>query len=144
MASRGGYRKPANPAPVSGPGELSKRTDGAQPAMEMTGGAYGENADLMALQTAAPMAQVETNPQQMGGEIPMESPASVTPLFAPSERPEEPLTAGMPFGPGPMSMPNMPVQGDEPIRELLLRGIRTSKDPELEYVYARLSERGLI
>ena len=25
---RGGYRQPSNPAPVSGPGALSKRTDG--------------------------------------------------------------------------------------------------------------------
>jgi hypothetical protein len=30
----GGPRTPANPAPVSGPGALSKRTDGAQPKMQ--------------------------------------------------------------------------------------------------------------
>jgi len=143
MASRGGYRKPANPAPVSGPGELSRRTDGAQPAMEMTGGTYGENQELMDLQTSAPMAQVETNPAAAVEETPMGMPP-VTPLFAPTARPEEPATAGMPFGPGEMSMPNMPVKGDQPIRELLLRGIQSSNDPELEYVYARLSERGLI
>jgi hypothetical protein len=28
MAAQGGYRKPGNPAPVSGPGSLSRRTDG--------------------------------------------------------------------------------------------------------------------
>lgn len=145
MASRGGYRKPANPAPVSGPGELSKRTDGAQPAMEMTGGPYGENADLMGLQTAAPMAQVETNPETLAGSSDITSTTPVTPLFAPSERPEEPLTAGMPFGPGEMFAPNMPTMtGGKPVREMLLSAIQISNDPELEYIYARLSERGAI
>lgn len=140
MASRGGYRKPANPAPVSGPGELSRRTDGAQPAMEMTGGAYGENADLMALQTAAPMSQVETNPQAMAPSAPQK----ITPLFAPSERPEEPLTAGMPFGPGPMTIPNAPINKAESIKQTLLAAIERTNDPELEYIYAQLSERGAI
>ena len=28
MATQGGYRKPGTPAPVSGPGALSRRTDG--------------------------------------------------------------------------------------------------------------------
>lgn len=144
MASRGGYRKPANPAPVSGPGELSRRTDGAQPAMEMTGGAYGENADLMALQTAAPMAQVETNPQAMAPGVPTSPAQSVTPLFAPSQRPEEPLTAGMPFGPGPMSAPRMPIASAESLRQTLDLAMQQRFDPELEYIYANLSEKGII
>jgi hypothetical protein len=128
---------------VSGPGELSKRTDGAQPAMEMTGGAYGENAELMGLQTAAPMSQVETNPSQMA---PASAPSGmpVTPLFAPSQRPEEPLTAGMPFGPGAMSAPRMPVNSSKSLRETLNFAMQQGFDPELEYIYANLSEKGII
>ena len=39
----GGYQQPTNPAPVSGPGALSKRTDGAgQPAQYMSGLPYGQ------------------------------------------------------------------------------------------------------
>ena len=45
--SRGGYRQPSNPAPVSGPGALSARTDGGagsskQPIRRIPGQAYGE------------------------------------------------------------------------------------------------------
>jgi len=143
MASRGGYRKPANPAPVSGPGELSRRTDGAQPAMEMTGGTYGENQELMDLQTSAPMAQVETDPSAGAAQAAMAMPP-VTPLFAPSQRPDEPATAGMPFGPGQMSAPMMPVNSSDSLRQTLLMGIQSSNDPELEYIYAQLASRGII
>ena len=96
----GGYRQPSEPAPVSGPGALSKRTDG-QGAKYMAGGEYGEGQEMMDLQTSAPMAKTETVPRPRGGRQ-AAAPAGVmpTPLFAPSERPDEPLTAGAPFGPG--------------------------------------------
>ena len=58
--ARGGYRQPSNPAPVSGPGALSKRTDGGgpgnqQPVRVPTGGSYGEATSLQGLQEAAPL-----------------------------------------------------------------------------------------
>jgi hypothetical protein len=48
MAGDGGYQAPRNPAPVSGPGKLSKRTDGgpAQALMTPTGLPYGEAGAL--------------------------------------------------------------------------------------------------
>lgn len=101
----GGKRTPTNPAPVSGPGSMSKRTDGKQPAMYMSGGPYGEGQDLMELQTSAPMAEAPSVPRprmgRSGGGMATSNGRAVTPLFAPTERPEEPLTAGAPFGPGP-------------------------------------------
>ena len=100
----GGSRVPSNPAPVSGPGALSKRTDG-QGARYMSGGQYGEGQEMMELQSSAPMsktqagsAQPRMRQQPAGGQAPQQS---VTPLFAPTERPDEPITAGAPFGPGP-------------------------------------------
>ena len=98
---RGGYRKPGNPAPVSGPGKLSRRTDGGpgskQAMQQMTGGKYGENKALMEQQQGAALAGSPTpNPRV---SAPTQQ-APVTPLFAPTARPEEPVTAGMPFGPG--------------------------------------------
>lgn len=105
----GGDRVPANPAPVSGPGSMSQRTDG-QAARYMSGGPYGEGQELMDLQTSAPMSKTETPPRVRGratavrggsGDV-----ASVTPLFAPTERPDEPITAGAPFGPGPGPAPS--------------------------------------
>jgi hypothetical protein len=106
--AKGGYRKPNNPAPVSGPGQLSRRTDGGpgskQAMREMTGGKYGENKALMEQQQGAPLAGSPTpNPRV---SAPAQQ-APVTPLFSPTSRPEEPVTAGMPFGPGATSVPGV-------------------------------------
>ena len=100
---QGGYRRPSNPAPVSGPGALSRRTDG-QGAKYMAGGEYGEGQEMMDLQTSAPMSKAPAQPRMRrprgGGQV-VEEGMSPTPLFAPTERPDEPITAGAPFGPGP-------------------------------------------
>ena len=37
----GGYRRPTNPSPVSGPGALSRRTDGQQPTQDLPNAKYG-------------------------------------------------------------------------------------------------------
>ena len=91
--ARGGYQRPSNPAPVSGPGALSRRTDGGgagQPQQRLANAAYGEQKTFSEIQAGAPMAQ-EQRPSM----------PQVTPLGAPTERPEEPVTAGSPTGPGP-------------------------------------------
>jgi len=109
---QGGYRRPSNPAPVSGPGALSQRTDGRQGARYMAGGEYGEGQDMMDLQTSAPMSEAAAQPrprQPRSGRQVVEEGMSPTPLFAPTERPDEPITAGAPFGPGPG--PAAPTQG---------------------------------
>ena len=100
----GGMRTPANPAPVSGPGALSQRTDG-QPARYASGMPYGDGQDFYDIQTSAPMASTDNvaagkrvarrSSQGVAGAAP------VTPLFAPTERPGEPVTAGAAMGPGP-------------------------------------------
>lgn len=100
---QGGYRQPSNPAPVSGPGALSQRTDG-QGAKYMAGGQYGEGQEMMDLQTSAPMSKAPEQPrmrQPRSGRQVVEEGMRPTPLFAPTERPDEPITAGAPFGPGP-------------------------------------------
>ena len=97
----GGSRVPSNPAPVSGPGALSKRTDG-QGVKYMSGGQYGEGQEMVELQSSAPMSKAPTAPRaRSGGEAQASLTQQVTPLFAPTERPDEPNTAGAPFGPGP-------------------------------------------
>lgn len=100
----GGMRTPANPAPVSGPGALSKRTDG-QPARYASGMPYGDGQDFYDTQTAAPMAatdNVAAGRRQARAAGPAPAPAAVaTPLFSPTQRPEEPVTAGAAYGAGP-------------------------------------------
>lgn len=74
---------------MSPPGALSQRTDmQPQAAMQIPDAAYGEQAQFQALQQGAPMAG--------GSSVPMP-----TPLTAATQRPNEPLTAGAPIGPGP-------------------------------------------
>jgi hypothetical protein len=99
---QGGYRRPSSPAPVSGPGALSQRTDG-QGAKYMAGGEYGEGQEMMDLQTSAPMSKAPEQQrmrQPRSGRQVVEEGMRPTPLFAPTERPDEPITAGAPFGPG--------------------------------------------
>lgn len=94
--NRGGYRKPNNPAVVSGPGSLSQRTDGSpsQPATYISGLPYGQGQETYDQQTAAPMAGVE--------ETPMARP--LKPLIGinePTRFPNEPLSYGADYGEGP-------------------------------------------
>lgn len=94
MAGRGGYQRPSNPAPASGPGPLSRRTDGgpAQGVKSLPGAGYGENKQFEQIQQGAPMAGSARNPKP--------AMPSVTGLGAPSGRPDEPITAGISRGPG--------------------------------------------
>jgi hypothetical protein len=82
-----------NAGAVSGPGKLSKRTDlpPSQGAKRLPDAAYGEQRDFQAQQAGAPMAK-SSNPM-----------AGVIPLGAPTNRPSEPVTAGIDAGPGPGS-----------------------------------------
>jgi hypothetical protein len=82
---------------VSGIGSMSKRTDlnvSEQPARYISGLPYGQGQATYDQQVAAPMAGT--------AEVPMAVP-SITPLTAPTSRPDEPITAGVDFGPGPNS-----------------------------------------
>lgn len=131
MAKQGGYRKPTNPAPVSGPGRMSKRTDGGptdmkQRQVEVTGMGYGENKEVNELQAQAPMSAAPGVPSG----VPMAPAAAMplpTPLTAPTERPNEPVTAGLPFGPGAgsetLSLPNLGMSEEDRQRTLAILGI---------------------
>lgn len=127
----GGPRTPAKPAVVSGPGALSRRTDGNfQTASTMPDLPYGEKKQEMASQAIAPMA----------GQQPMAKPADVVnaqqpdprqpyqggDFGAPTDRPNEPVTSGVPIGdgPGPEALtyqPQQPGQGTGSMTSLLQR-----------------------
>ena len=105
----GGYRAPANPAPVSGPGSLSRRTDGGpgksngrQPVAELPDAAYGEQAAFRSIQQGAPIQKVEPPTGGAPGGAPQAG-ALPPPLDAPTGRPGEPVTSGVDIGAGPGS-----------------------------------------
>ena len=100
---QGGMRTPRNPAPVSAPGALSRRTDGGpqQVNPRMSGMAYGENQDFEDMQSSAPMSASRTAGRaSSAARAKAPQGPSATPLFGPTQRPDEPVTAGASFGPG--------------------------------------------
>jgi len=106
MAGVGGYQRPANPAPEgsSGPGKYSKRTDGGpsvdnakQAAMYISGQDYGQAAEINQIAQSAPLAaapDVQTLP------VNIEPVAPPVDFRTETQRPNEPITAGAPYGPG--------------------------------------------
>lgn len=133
--NRGGYRKPENPAPSSGPGALSQRTDGgpAQGAKYMSGMPYGQNT--MEQQTAAPMSGGMPTPSMPAMEMP-------TPLMAPSTRPNEPVTSGINLGAG-VGSEAMRLPNTEPnILEILKTIAANDPSGDTELLYRALEDSG--
>jgi hypothetical protein len=100
----GGKRTPHSPAPASGPGRLSKRTDGgpSQKLMAQTGGDYGSREDSLQQQRSAPMSQQDsiTPTPVSSGDGGGAGAYSGVPFGAGSQRPGEPITHGVDIGPG--------------------------------------------
>lgn len=121
--AQGGARQPSNPAPVSGPGALSRRTDGGpgdqkQPIRVPTGGNYGDATQMLKLQQAAPLAASpggEAATPVAGLQLP-----ELTALNAPTEQPDVPVTNGAALGAGagPEALGLTP-QSDEDMQRLL-------------------------
>jgi hypothetical protein len=134
---RGGYRKPGNPAPVSGPGKLSRRTDGGpmQGPKVAPGGKYGERKAMQEMQSAAPMAASQRQPNK----VPL---PNITPLTAPTSRPDEPVTAGVPMGPGPGPEALGPIQTAK-LSDVLAKIVDYDPSGEVADLYDYLLTRGL-
>lgn len=103
--ARGGYRKPERPATVSGPGKFSRRTDG-QPIrstdLDTPGQKFGDRAMIEESQRAVPIrgaagAAIPRRAQHSAGTGKKLPPF----LFQmDSANPLEPVTTGLPLGPG--------------------------------------------
>ena len=85
---------------VSGPGKYAKRTD------RIPANQYGDQTELAQIASGAPIARTNDvrpvpNSQLQAGAPAAAAPQTpVTPLFAPSSRPNEPVTHGAPVGAG--------------------------------------------
>lgn len=107
MSENGGYRRPRNPAAVSGPGKHSRRTDGGpgttlkQAARYMQGDEYGESKELNELAQSADLAAAPGTQ-----DAPNPSIAPSTPELAdPTGRPDEPITTGLGMNPVQPAIP---------------------------------------
>jgi hypothetical protein len=93
--NRGGYQRPSNPAPVSGVGKNSRRTDGRPNIRDLPDSQYGENIDYVGVQRAGAAAA------SAGGGGGMGSAPLPAPFTAPSTNPDVPITSGAEYGAGP-------------------------------------------
>lgn len=120
---------------VSGIGSMSKRTDlnvSKQPARYISGMPYGQGQATYEQQTAAPMAAINDTAMP-----------PVTELLAPTNLPNQPITAGVDFGPGPGSeVINLP--NTQPTVLSVLRQI-AQNDPsgETDLIFQSMLEKGL-
>ncbi len=133
-------KAPMNPlAGVPGPGPFSVRND----KLNLGSTAYGEGQETAMINTAAPKATTRGIADNVGGR-PASAMAPVTPLFAPSQRPEEPVTAGIDMGEGPGSSALM-MQSQFATRKLsdiLAEMIPYDTTGEIQYLYQNALSRG--
>lgn len=121
---------------VSGIGSMSERTDlnvSNQPARYISGLPYGQGEATYNQQTAAPMAGA--------AEVPMAMP-EIVPLGAPTRRAEEPITAGVDFGPGPDSTVIKLPNTQPTILNVLQTIAQNDPSGDTDLIYLDLQNRG--
>jgi hypothetical protein len=136
---RGGYRPTApqnNPniiRPLGGNGQSGRNAGQFQGPKQMTGGAYGEATELRNLQQGALMAGARTAPAE-----------PIVPIDAPTQRPDEPFTTGMSFGPGfgpeMLGLPEAPVSKPS---DVFGKMVANDTSGEAEALYNFFLSRGL-
>jgi len=131
---------PMNPkAGVSGPGKFSVRTD----KLNMGSTGYGEGVETAAIKSGAPLA----NTPDVRGEAPSKfreglSAAPVTELFAPTERPSEPVTAGIDLGAGPGANALMMSKATAKTSDALAKMLPFDTTGEIGILYQQALARG--
>jgi hypothetical protein len=123
----------------SGPGKYSTRTD------KLTLGSTSYGDDTAALNTAAPKSKTRGVADDVGGRP--ANPVSqvpVTPLYAPSQRPEEPITNGINMGPGAGSEALMMQSqfADRKLSDILVDMIPFDNTGEIAILYQDALSRG--
>jgi hypothetical protein len=126
---------------VSGPGKFSVRTDlpasqnyGDRKAMaeQIAGAPTARTADVRGLPTGQVQAAAQAAPQ-----------APVTELFAPTQRPDEPITSGVAVGPGPGPEVMGYAGQSEKLSDILSQMLPYDTDGEIAILYQQAVARGL-
>jgi hypothetical protein len=133
---------PMNPlAGASGPGKYAVRSD--KLTMGSTG--YGEGVETQALKSGAPLAETPDVRPARGGDVrEAATQAPVTELFAPTQRPEEPITAGIPMGAGAgPEVLAMRQQMTEKYSDTLAKLLPYDESGEITILYQDMLARGM-
>ena len=130
-------------AGAAGPGKFSVRTDG----MNLPSASYGEGVETQAIQQGAPLAKTAgVNPMSRSeqGMAPSQL-ERVTPLFAPTQRPDEPITTGIAVGPGagPEALMMQSKFATQKISDTLAQMLPYDQTGEIGILYQQALSRGM-
>lgn len=131
---------------VSGTGKNSKRTDlnvSKQPVRYMSGGTYGEGAEMLGLQQGASMYSAPAPAAPASAMQALRQSRPITPLTAPTARQNEPLMSGIDMGMGPGSEAlTLPTPQQRNIKVIMEELIANDQTGEASAIYNFLNDRG--
>jgi hypothetical protein len=128
-------------AGVSGPGPYAKRTDIGTPEMKMGSIAYGEGVETADIKSGAPLSKTPDAVSEPSDRL-RQAQAPVTGLFAPTERPDEPITAGIDRGEGPGSEALMMKKSVVKTSDTLAKLLPFDTDGSIAILYSEAVARG--
>lgn len=129
--------EPVNPlAGVSGPGKFSVRDD-------IPSSSYGEGVETAAIKAGAPLAKTADVKGVTRSEMGI-APSQITSLYAPTERPSEPITAGIARGegPGPEALGMNAIRQQAKTSDALARMLPFDNTGEITILYQEALARG--
>ena len=130
---------PMNPlAGVSGPGKYSVRTDN----LDMGSIAYGEGVETAAIKSGAPLAKTGDVRGVPASEVRAAAEESVVPLFAETQRPNEPISSGVDIGPGVGSQALMMSKSVTKTSDTLAKMLPFDTDGSIAILYSEAVARG--
>jgi len=126
-------------AGASGPGKFSKRTDMTLPSQ-----AYGEGVETQAIKQGAPLAKTPDVRGLPASQVREAAQAPITPLYAPTTRPDEPITAGIAIGegPGPEILGMQSRMGQRKLSDILAEMLPFDDTGEVAILYQNALSRG--
>ena len=126
-------------AGVSGPGKYSVRTD----SLRMGSTSYGEGIDTAEIKSGAPLASTPDQRPMPAAEVRDAAMAPVTELFAPTSRPNEPVTNGIDLGAGAGASALSMRPSGEKISDVLAKMLPYDTTGEIAILYQRAASRGM-
>jgi hypothetical protein len=132
---------PMNPlAGPAGPGPFSTRTD----QLNFQSDYYGQGIENKMVKEGAPLAKTADVRGVPASEVrQIAERAPVTNLYAPSQRPDEPITSGINTGPGPGSEVLGLPQQTESLSSILAKMVQYDTNGEIAALYEQAVSRGL-
>jgi len=126
---------------VSGPGPYAKRTD-----LEYQSQSYGDGVAYDAAKSGAPLERAPKSPMlSQAPQVPIGGGGPAVGLFDPTQRPDEPITAGIDMGEGPgsnaLAMQSQFAQ--EKLSNTLAQMIPYDQTGEIGILYQQALARGM-